>query len=179
MAKVFFNSKISGKGKIWSAKNGATRRELVLIVNENDFQEGIKLEEGAYIEVSLGTLKKGNHSFIFVNKPRKASDNILGVFINKSYGYEVRNKNKEEMTLFEDYSVGGPGNSCSQFGIYKLGTIIEVNTYKDRSASDWWLLTERGWVYLKTEADIRGSDTVDASVIKKELGWEEEVDIID
>lgn len=137
MAKIYSNIELSldQQGKIWSATNGATRRTLVVINKINE-------QPGIYFRAKLGTLDKGNHSFIFINEEKDNDERVLGLFLNYHYGYQVL----EGKELFSNYSSGGYGNSCSQFGIYELGTLLEINTYKNRNTPSYYRLTESGWV---------------------------------
>jgi hypothetical protein len=137
MAKIYSNIELSldQQGEIWSASNGATRRTLVVI-------NKINKQPGNYFRAKLGTLDKGNHSFIFINEEKDNDERVLGLFLNSDYGYQVL----EGKELFSNYSLGGYGNSCSQFGIYELGTLLEVNTYKNRNTPSYYRLTESGWI---------------------------------
>lgn len=141
MAKVFFNQSLNftNEGEIWSKKNGATRRELKVI---NKIKAGEQIES---IDCQLGFLDKGNNSFIFVNAPKPEDKRILGVFLNGSYSYDV----VEGKEIFCNHSSGGYGNSCSSFGIYELGTLLKVHTYKNRQPARYYKLTECGWVYVE------------------------------
>lgn len=137
MAKIYSNIELSldQQGEIWSASNGATRRTLVVINKINE-------QPGNYFRAKLGTLDKGNHSFIFINEEKGNDERVLGLFLNSDYAYQVL----EGKELFSNYSSGGYGNSCSQFGIYEMGTLLEVNTYKNRNTPSYYRLTESGWV---------------------------------
>lgn len=137
MAKIYSNIELSldQQGEIWSASNGATRRTLVVINKINE-------QPGNYFRAKLGTLNKGNHSFIFINEEKDNDERVLGLFLNSDYGYQVL----EGKELFSNYSSGGYGNSCSQFGIYEPGTLLEINTYKNRNTPSYYRLTESGWV---------------------------------
>jgi hypothetical protein len=137
MAKIYSNVELSldQQGEIWSAKNGATRRTLIVINKINE-------QPGNYFRAKLGTLDKGNHSFIFINEEKEKDNRILGLFLNSDYGYRVLEGNE----IFGNYSIGGPGNSCSQFGIYEAGTLLEVYTYKNRNTPSYYRLTDNGWV---------------------------------
>lgn len=137
MAKIYSNIELSldQQGEIWSASNGATRRTLVVINKINE-------QPGNYFRAKLGTLDKGNHSFIFINEEKGTDERILGLFLNSAYAYQVL----EGKELFTNYSSGGYGNSCSQFGIYEVGTLLEVNTYKNRKTPLYYRLTKNGWV---------------------------------
>lgn len=138
MSKIYSNIELSldQQGEIWSASNGATRRTLIVINKINE-------EPGNYFRAKLGTLNKGNHSFIFINDENGNDDErILGLFLNSDYAYQVL----EGKELFTNYSSGGYGNSCSQFGIYEVGTLLEVNTYKNRNTPSYYRLTESGWI---------------------------------
>ena len=138
MAKIYSNIELSldQQGEIWSASNGATRRTLIVINKINE-------QPGNYFRAKLGTLDKGNHSFIFINEEKgNDDDRILGIFLNSTYAYQVL----EGKELYTNYSSGGYGNSCSQFGIYEVGTLLEVNTYKNRNTPSYYRLTEIGWI---------------------------------
>lgn len=141
MAKVFLNKSLNftNEGEIWSAKNGATRRELKVI---NKISAGENVD---FVEAQLGKLDKGNHSFIFINEAKKNDNRIIGVFLNSSYAYDIVEGNE----IFSNYSSGGCGNSCSQFGIYELGTLLKVHTYKNRKPASYYKLTEKGWQYIE------------------------------
>jgi len=140
MAKIFCNINLDfSKEVMWEAQNGATRRTLVVI------NKCISDKETNTFEAHLGYLDKGNHSFIFINAPKNNDNRILGLFLNDSYSYDVI----EGTEIYSNYSLGGYGNSCSKFGIYTLGTILEVYTYKFRNTSSYFKLTENGWVNLK------------------------------
>lgn len=140
MAKIFCNINLDfSKEVMWKAQNGATRRTLVVI------NKCISDKETNTFEARLGYLDKGNHSFIFINAPKNNDNRILGLFLNNSYSYDVI----EGTEIYSNYSLGGYGNSCSKFGIYTLGTILEVYTYKFRNTSSYFKLTENGWVNLK------------------------------
>jgi len=84
MATIFLNAGIAATERPWSAKNGATRRELVL-VNKT----GREVAAGEALNASLGFLDKGNHSFIFLNPQRGEDSRVLGIFLCDSYGYRV------------------------------------------------------------------------------------------
>ncbi|MBS0646815.1 MAG: hypothetical protein JSR97_09550 [Verrucomicrobia bacterium] len=137
MAKIFSNVKLdlSKDGQIWSVSNGATRRTLVTV------NKTIGYENSTEFYAQLGYLDKGNHSFIFLNEP-KTDARILGIFLNSDYGYQIL----EGKEIYSSCSQGGYGNSCSMFGIYEVGSLIEVNTYKNRNTPSYFRLTESGWV---------------------------------
>ena len=129
---IFCNQELNGNGQIWSAKNGATRRTLV-VISKIPFS-------GNVIPGKLGFLQKGNHAFIFINEGE--SKEKFGLFLNSSYGYTLI----EGEEIFGDSSAGGYGNSCSQFGIYKIGALIKVHTYKNRNTASYFRLTNEGWI---------------------------------
>ncbi len=132
---VYFNIKLPAKERAWSAKNGATRRELI-VVNKI----GVEIESGA--DCRIGKLDKGNHSFLFINPGH--DDRVLGVFLCGEYGYTV----KEGEELWTSSSIGGYGNSESRIGIYGMGTLIYTHTYKNRQTGTYYRLTELGWVVV-------------------------------
>jgi len=133
-----------GEEKIWSAKNGATRRTLILV-------DKIGIEENSPIKGELGYLDKGNHSFIFLNKEKKFSDKIIGIFLCSEYGYRVVS-GKE---IYSAYSQGGYGNSESKFGIYEVGTIIAADSYKSRNGETFYKLTPMGWEELGIDIPLK------------------------
>jgi hypothetical protein len=144
MAKIIFNRELDFNGeKIWTAKNGATKRELVLVNKLGD------LGKKEVIIGKVGWLNKGNHSFIFLNQSEK-TEKVLGIFLNSQYSYTLK-KGKE---IFSNSSVGGYGNSESKFGIYELGTILEVHSYKHRRGNDYYELRSSGWNFLGTDIPI-------------------------
>ena len=141
MAKIFVNKELNlaQEGEVWSSSNGATRRTLA-IINKIDGKEKQKT-----FRAQLGTLDKGNHSFIFINEDKKEDERVFGIFLNSKYSYEVI----EGEELFSNFSLGGPGNSCSRFGIYKPGTKLRVNTYQNRREPSYFELTkEKGWIEI-------------------------------
>ena len=139
MAKIYSNIELNleQQGEIWIASNGSTRRTLVIINKINE-------QKGNVFRAKIGTLNKGNHSFIFLNEETGEDNRVLGLFLNTSYSYQVLEGNE----LFSNYSEGGQGNSCSKFGIYEIGTLLEVNTYKNRNTSSYYRLTDEGWVQV-------------------------------
>jgi len=139
MATVHFATTLSldTEGTVWSASNGATRRKLQ-IINKLPAGSG----QVKTIDCQVGTLDKGNHSFIFLNPAKPEDKRILGVYTNTSYGYSV----VEGTEIYGNYSSGGPGNSCSQFGIYEVGTILKIATYKNRRPPYYVKFEKTGWV---------------------------------
>lgn len=132
---IFFNQKIVSIEKAWSAKNGATRRELVVI---NKLGKEIQADTG--VDARIGKLDKGNHSFLFINPGH--DDRVLGVFLWNGYGYTV----KAGTEVWTANSVGGYGNSESRIGIYEVGALIYTHSYKNRKTGEYFRLTNNGWV---------------------------------
>ena len=145
---IFCNQELesNGNGQIWSAKNGATRRTLV-VISKIPFS-------GNVIQGKLGFLQKGNHAFIFINEGESREN--YGLFLNSSYGYTLL----EGEEIFGDSSAGGYGNSCSRFGIYRIGALIKAHTYKNRHTPSFSRLTETGWVSENIE-DVYAQDIQD------------------
>ncbi|MEM4554840.1 MAG: hypothetical protein QXT25_03260 [Candidatus Anstonellaceae archaeon] len=140
MAKVFINRPIQFQGeRIWEAQNGATRRKLLIINKTGDHEEPV-----SELRCSLGFLKKNRTSFIFINPERPGDERILGIFL----GGGCNHKLVEGQELFKGESWGGYGNSCSSFGIYSLGSVVEDYTYKNRQPSTFYKLTTDGWVVV-------------------------------
>jgi hypothetical protein len=101
MAKVYLNKEVElNREKIWMARNGATRRNLVLI---NKLKKEGKRKK---LLSKVGFFEKGKHSFIFLN-PSNKQDKIIGIFLNSKYGYSL----KRGDMIFEASSIGGYGNS--------------------------------------------------------------------
>lgn len=138
MAKIFCNTELDlSQENPWTAQNGKTRRTLVLI----NKLVGQNLCTNSFV-AKIGTLDKGNHSFIFLNHQTNYDKRILGLYLNKTYGYSVHS-GKE---LYSAKSIGGGGNCQSMMGIYTLGTVLEVHSYKFRQSPTYVKLTETGWV---------------------------------
>jgi hypothetical protein len=138
---IFCNKDLTGEENEWGAQNGATRRTLVLINKAK--------VEGRKFNAQLGKLDKGNHSFIFINQPKPDDKRVVGIFLNSSYGYSIMEEHSpDNPVIFENSSYGGPGNSESKFGIYKVGTLIRENSYKNRRGYDYYKLGNEGWEYL-------------------------------
>lgn len=129
---IYFNRDLPEDEKAWGAKNGATRRELVII-------NKLGKEISGGIDCRIGKLDKGNHSFLFVNPGH--DDRILGVFLLDGCGYTV----KEGTEVWTASSVGGYGNSESRIGIYEVGALIYTHTYKNRQTGHYYRLTKDGW----------------------------------
>ena len=156
--KLFTNQEIQAAGKtresqkVWFAQNGATRRALVLI--------NTTIQEGKILKVDIGTLDKGNHSFIFLNPENKSDPNrIVGLFLNKSYGYTVVEEHSpRNAEIYASSSIGGYGNSESKFGLYQVGTILAVHSYKHRQGDTYWKLTESGWEELGVDIPLSSDE---------------------
>lgn len=137
MAKIYSNVilNLEKQGEIWNVSNGKTRRTLVVVNKINE-------QSGNFFRAKLGTLDKGNHSFIFINEEKFDDDRVLGIFLNNAYAYQIISGRE----IYSNCSSGGYGNSCSQFGIYEVNTILEVNTYKNRNTPSYYRLSENGWI---------------------------------
>ncbi len=137
MATVFFSKNLTcdDKNVAWEAKNGATRKHL-LVINKL----GVEIPAGTPIKCNLCVLDKNGETYIFINPPRTEDNRILGVFLCSSYGYTV----KQGEELFVASSRGGYGNSESKMGIYTVGTVLAVHSYK--------ILTEKGWEELPDDS---------------------------
>lgn len=151
MAKVWLSEKLNFENeRIWTACNGATRRRLVVVNTLGAIGESVN-----FIEAQLGFLNKGNHSFIFINPPRKDDDRTLGLFLCRGYGYRV----VEGEELFTASSVGGPKNSESRFGVYTPGTLIACASYGMRRGETFYRLDpEHGWLWLGDDAVLPGDE---------------------
>ena len=141
MATVFFSKNLTcdDKNVAWEAKNGATRKHL-LVINKL----GVEIPADTPIKCDLCVLDENEKVYIFINPSRKEDNRILGVFLCSSYGYTV----KQGEELFVASSRGGYGNSESKMGIYTVGTVLAVHSYKNRSGDIFYILTEKGWEEL-------------------------------
>jgi hypothetical protein len=137
MAKIFCNYRLNFSEEIvWQACNGATRTRLKII------NKTVLKGQMAVFEASLGTYENARSSYLFLNPAKNGDNRVLGLFLNSEYGFTLR----EGRELFAASSVGGYGNSESRMGIYEMGALIEVHTYKNRRPSTFFKLTETGWV---------------------------------
>jgi len=143
MATIFINRAIGpGDHNLWRRSNGARRRKLAVIVC------GFKIsEETTMLKGSLSRLELGKFSIICINKNDNGDERVLGIFLNDSCGYSVI----EGRELYGASSPGGYGNSRSQFGIYVVGTLVEVYTYKHRNQPSYFRLTNSGWEEIPAE----------------------------
>jgi len=153
MATVFFSKNLTCNEKniAWEAKNGATRKHL-LVINKL----GVEIPADTPIKCDLGVLDKNGKAYIFINPSKKEDSRILGVFICGSYGYTV----KQGEELFVASSVGGYGNSESKMGIYTVGTVLAVHSYKNRSGDAFYVLTEKGWEELPDDSFFENEITI-------------------
>ncbi len=79
---VVFNRDLSGDERAWGYRAGATRQNLLLIN-----KAGREFKANEPVDVRLGHLDKGKHSFLFVNEGE--SKRNLGVLIVTGYHFEV------------------------------------------------------------------------------------------
>lgn len=156
--RIFVNRDICKDDKK-ELKNGATKRTLVVI---NKTGQDIKDNEA--FEGVVGTLNKGNHSFVFLNKPTEKSrknNRTIFVLIDGNYGVKIKDENKIK---FINTSVGGQGNSKSTIAVIEGETLIENYSYKNRSSS-WYRKTdlEKGFVEIPIE------DVITSGILGDEL----------
>jgi hypothetical protein len=122
MAKIFCNYRLSFSEEIvWQACNGATRQRLK-VINKTALKGQM-----AVFEASIGTYENARSSYLFLNPAKNGDTRVLGMFLNADYGFTLR----EGKELFSASSVGGYGNSESRMGIYEVGALVEVHTYKN------------------------------------------------
>jgi hypothetical protein len=156
------------KENIWKAQNGSTKRTLVVIANGLANQFSLREDEvtanlvnGNHIRCSFGYLEKGNHSFIYLNKPSPNEyHKVFGLFLNNEYGYSLY-KGK---TFFEGSSVGSRTEE-SKFGLYSVGTVLEVFGHNHTSSKFYELRKDNGWVEISQEDvdTINSSDEINKS----------------
>ena len=137
MAKIFCNCSIEA-GKNVSLKNGATKR-LLLICNKMS----TNIEANVPFNGKIGTLIKGNTSFIFINDEDKGRKDDRTLFILADDGYGIDFSQKEP--IYYQTSTGGYGNSQSTIAILNYGTLIEFHSYKNRSESRFCFCGEKGY----------------------------------
>lgn len=137
MSKIHVNQAINlSKSTPWSAKNGATRRELIL---KNNLV--LADEDVLTFDAKIGFSDNANTSVIFINPVIVNDNKVFGIFLNGYYGYDVI----EGKELYTNSSFGGPGNSESKFGIYEVGTVIATNSYKNRQEKGYYRFEADGW----------------------------------
>lgn len=155
MATIYCNEPLAfDSERIWCAQNGATRRQLVIV---NKLGENSPKEPAYNFRADIGFLTKGNHAFIFLNKEKNPNDTrVFGMFVNANYGYELVAGDE----IFAASSVGGYGNAESKFGIYKIGTLIKVHTYKNRRPPQYYRLTASGWENVPAEEILQSEQTI-------------------
>ena len=142
MAKIFLNRSIA-KNETCSIRNGATKR-LLLIINKT----GQDIEYNVPFNGSIGTLEKGNTSFVFINTEKQTDNKILFVFIDNCYGVSLHN----EEPIFFAVSTGGYGNSESTVAVCLENTLIEKHSYKNRTESDF-VITNKEKGFLEVSLD--------------------------
>lgn len=150
--KIFVNQSLEKGGKI-ELQNGATRRTL-MVVNKT----GADIEANIAFEGAIGTLNKGNHSFIFLNTPNKKSrddERTMFVLADAGYGIDVyysADHPDDTPVKFLETSVGGYGNSCSTIAVIEGEQIIEYFSYKHRTSSAYEKTdSEKGFIPIKIE----------------------------
>lgn len=130
---IFTNFSLENDSKM-EYTNGATRTNLV-VINKT----GSDIERNVPFQGKIGTLKKGKHFFVFLNKGFDKRN--LFVFLDGAYGCSFHFKKPIEM----DISIGGYGNSESTLAILGEGTLIECHSYKFRRGSDFIRTTSNGF----------------------------------
>lgn len=146
--KIFVNRSIKKDGKI-ELQNGATRRTLV-VVNKS----GMDIEANIAFNGAIGTLNKGNHSFIFLNAPNKKSrDDKRTMFVLADSGYGVRIHFLDDTPFnFFEVSTGGYGNSESTIAVIEGEQVVEYFSYKYRTSSSYEKTDlEKGFIEMPIE----------------------------
>jgi len=154
MSKIYFNFPYEG-GKI-EKSNGATRRNLV-IVSGKDFQgEFIPYNDKGWTQTEgeVAYYEKGNHSYIFINPPKK--EGVVGVFMGGGYGVNVSPE-----PIFMASSCGGYGNSESNIGIVTCESILAHDTYKGRHGVRYDKFTPDGFIPLGNDVLLDGEEAVE------------------
>lgn len=141
MAKIFCNTTLKS-GEKRELQNGATRRTLVLIN-----KSGRDIEANISFNADLGFLNKGNHSFVFINPPKKKDDRTLFIIMNNGYRLHFH----RGTPIFHEISEGGYGNSKSTLAVLPIGTILEYESYKNRNTPNFDELTETGIIEIPPE----------------------------
>ena len=96
--RVSFNIELDfSKEKVWAAKNGATKRTLIVVSKIGN------VGKTDIIRAKVGYLDKGSHSFIFLNpEDGYKKDEMIGIFLCSEYGYRIVNSS-ELTTLPEGF----------------------------------------------------------------------------
>lgn len=127
---VWVNKPMTGDEVGWKLSSG---RSLVLVNNTGQAGQCIK-------NVNLGYVRKNRTHYIYLNKPRKRpSSKTVGVFVwpgpyTAYCGERFVGKTK------------GNGGIDGMFGIYNVGTLIEVEdgTWYELSKDEGWIKTREG-----------------------------------
>ncbi|MHA1416513.1 MAG: hypothetical protein ACTSRR_09680 [Candidatus Heimdallarchaeaceae archaeon] len=139
MAKVILNnyfdlSLYNQTEVLFSSCCGANRRRLKII---NNTGEKIK-EHTIYASVSWKNFNKT--SYIFINKQKQKSNNVIGIFAYSGYAFTVY---PEDKIIFRAKSESMRCGSIIL--IAKLGCIVKVHSFKNRSPATYYKLTPNGW----------------------------------
>jgi len=139
MAKIFFNEFINtfkGGKRLWYASAGINRRELHV---QSKFEKDVEPTKSLIGKLSFAD--EDYESFLFVS-PDTDESRILGVFLDKRNGFALVS-GKE---LYAADSASGAGHY--RMAVYELGSLVEVFSYKQRRASNFYRLTEEGWEWV-------------------------------
>ena len=153
---IIVNEHLPNEERAWAASNGVTRRNLVVVNKLN-----IEIPANTFVKGRVGVLDKGNHSFIFLNKP-KLLIKKRAIVLNRGCGFDILNEQGQEVEpLYSASSIGGYGNSKSKMAILDGDKVayIQYHTYKMR----------HGYIYEKY---IPSSGFKDVGV--EELPWTSE-----
>lgn len=123
---------------IWAAKNGATRRELRVVLTEKSAYN----HDGFSVEGRVVVKDYNTRSYIFINPCESQNNDVIGIAVNGEYSLTL----VEGSEIYRRESVGGYGNSCSVMTICKVGTVYRANTYKNRRTATYFKLTHDGWI---------------------------------
>lgn len=142
MANIVFNVNIPEYERSKDYKAGATRRNLV-IINKT----GVDFDANIGYNLNLGTLDKGNHSFLFINKPKKDKNNSsksYGVFFKAGYDFEVlEDADGNNRAVWFNKSVAA--REAGILGTFRPGAVIREWTFKRRSGAIYWYFTGEEW----------------------------------
>lgn len=139
---------------IWEAQNGQNKTYLSL--KSFISPKFVTDEKTNKIRASLNFFQKGNSAIIQLTDPEPDDLKSVGVFLNHDFGFTLVSHTGGE--IFAVASVGGPLNTSSKFGIYIIGSVLEVHTYGNRNGNFYYELTPEGWVFLGKDILI-GNET--------------------
>ncbi len=174
MAKVVLSRPLVKKqntNEIYFYKAGAIRDELKIY----SYLPSEVLPANEPIPATLKLFKDRNEAVITLEVETEPSDTVLGIGIFKAYAISVFNENANAF-IFTAYS-----HSALESGLIcvaKEGAIVKLHSYKNRNPASYVVFNGEKWLNLGTKAEILASSTAEAELVRKTLGWDSDVLVI-